>query len=82
MEWGAPGSVQGPQPQTSSISALTGRMRPFSSFVQAGCSAREGALKACGTCVERRGGGVCERTELLIKIAQSDAIERLVVTLC
>ena len=27
-------------------------------------------------------GCVCKRTELLIKIAQSDAIERLVVTLC
>lgn len=47
------------------------------------CDAREGDLKACGTCAQQRGCGcVCRRTELLIKTARSDAIERLVVTLC
>lgn len=44
---------------------------------------KEGDLKACGTCAQQRGcGRVCRRTELLIKTARSDAIERLVVTLC
>lgn len=84
-EWVAPGSVQGSQPRTSSISARTEAERGlFHPFVRAGCSAREGALKARCTCTcrEEGVGGVCQRTELLIKIAQSDAIERLVVTLC
>lgn len=60
----SPGSVQGPEHQTSSISTLTGAKQgfcfffflfSFPPFVHAGCDAKEGALKACGTCAKRRG---------------------------
>lgn len=67
--------------QTQSL-LLGQKVAVFLPFVSTGCNARED-LKACGTCAQQRGcGRVCRRTELLIKIAQSDAIERLVVTLC
>lgn len=64
------------------ISPILGQNEAFLCLLSAR-AVKEGDLKACGTCAQQRGcGRVCRRTELLIKTARSDAIERLVVTLC
>lgn len=88
-----PASLQGHHPDTRAgpsssphqavrISPIFGQNKVFLCLLSAR-AVKEGDLKACGTCAQQRGcERVCRRTELLIKTARSDAIERLVVTLC